>query len=71
MAKGNSEITSKRTASAAGKILRNPKTSASAKTAAASSVTQRPSKSVSSVSKRELRASAEKYEDALERLAKR
>ena len=40
----NSEVTSKRAASAAAKVLRNPKSSKAAKTAAASALTQRPNK---------------------------
>lgn len=43
MAKNN-EVTSKKTASAAGKVLSDPKSSKAAKTAAASALTQRPSK---------------------------
>ena len=42
--KGNREVTSKRAASAASKVLRNPKSSKAAKTAAASALTQRPNK---------------------------
>jgi hypothetical protein len=38
----NSEVTSKRAASAAAKVLRDPKSSNAAKTAAASALTQRP-----------------------------
>lgn len=38
------EVTSKRVASAAAKVLRNPKSSKAAKTAAASALTQRPNK---------------------------
>lgn len=37
----NSEVTSKRAASAAAKVLRDPKSSKAAKTAAASALTQR------------------------------
>ncbi len=40
----NSEVTSKRAASAASKVLRNPRSSKAAKTAAASALTQRPNK---------------------------
>ncbi|MBO6767337.1 MAG: hypothetical protein JJ901_03410 [Erythrobacter sp.] len=40
----NSEVTSKRAASAASKVLRNPKSSKAAKTAAASALTQRPNR---------------------------
>lgn len=40
----NSEVTSKKAASAAGKVLSNPKSSKAAKTAAASALTQRPNK---------------------------
>lgn len=40
----NKEVTSKRAASAAAKVLRNPKSSKAAKTAAASALTQRPNK---------------------------
>jgi len=38
----NSEVTSKKAASAAGRVLRDPKSSKAAKTAAASALTQRP-----------------------------
>ncbi|WP_165435110.1 hypothetical protein [Bradyrhizobium sp. Leo121] len=38
----NREVTSKKAASAAAKVLRDPKSSKSAKTAAASALTQRP-----------------------------
>lgn len=44
MAKRNSEVTSKKAASAAAKILRDPKASKAAKSAAASALTQRPDK---------------------------
>jgi hypothetical protein len=44
MPKGKGEVTSAKAASAAGKVLSNPKSSAAAKTAAASALTQRPSK---------------------------
>lgn len=40
----NSEVTGKRTASAAGRVLRDPKSSKAAKSAAASALTQRPNK---------------------------
>jgi len=40
----NNEVTSKRAASAASKVLRNPKSSKAAKTAAASALTQRPNR---------------------------
>jgi hypothetical protein len=40
----NSEVTSAKAASAASKVLRNPKSSKAAKTAAASALTQRPNK---------------------------
>ena len=40
----NTEVTSKRAASAASKVLRNPKSSKAAKTAAASALTQRPNR---------------------------
>jgi hypothetical protein len=43
MAKNN-EVTSKKAASAAGKVLSDPKSSKAARTAAASALTQRPSK---------------------------
>lgn len=43
MAKNN-EVTSKKAASAAGKVLRDPKSSKAAKSAAASALTQRPNK---------------------------
>ena len=43
MAKGkNSEVTSKKAASAASKVLRDPKSSKAAKSAAGSALTQRP-----------------------------
>ena len=42
--KANSEVTSKRAASAASKVLRNPNSSKAAKTAAASALTQRPNR---------------------------
>ena len=42
--KANSEVTSKKAASAAGKVLSNPKSSKAAKTAAASALTQRPNR---------------------------
>jgi hypothetical protein len=41
---GKNEKTSKRVASAASKVLRNPKSSKAAKTAAASALTQAPDK---------------------------
>jgi hypothetical protein len=44
MAKSNNEVTSAKAASAASKVLSNPKSSPAAKTAAASALTQRPSK---------------------------
>lgn len=45
MAKGkNNEVTSQKAASAAGRVLRDPKSSKAAKTAAASALTQRPNK---------------------------
>jgi hypothetical protein len=40
--KTNSEVTSKRAATAASKVLRDPKASKAAKTAAGSALTQRP-----------------------------
>lgn len=40
----NKEVTSAKAASAAAKVLSNPKSSAAAKTAAASALTQRPNK---------------------------
>jgi hypothetical protein len=40
----NKEVTSVKAASAAAKVLSNPKSSAAAKTAAASALTQRPNK---------------------------
>jgi len=40
----NKEVTSKRAASAASKVLRDPKSSKAAKTAAGSALTQRPNK---------------------------
>ena len=42
--KKNTEVTSKKAATAASKVLRNPKSSKAAKTAAASALTQRPNK---------------------------
>jgi len=42
--KGNQEVTSKKAASAAGKVLQNPKSTKAQKTAAASALTQRPNK---------------------------
>jgi hypothetical protein len=42
--KENSEVTSAKAASAAAKVLRDPKSSKAAKTAAASALTQRPNK---------------------------
>lgn len=42
--KSNSEVTSKKAASAAAKVLSNPKSSKAAKTAAASALTQRPNR---------------------------
>lgn len=41
---GNKETTGSKAASAAGKVLSDPKSSAAAKTAAASALTQRPDK---------------------------
>jgi len=49
--KPNSEVTSKRAAEAASKVLRNPKSSKAAKTAAGSALTQRPDRSVASKKK--------------------
>ncbi len=40
----NSEVTSKKAVSAAGRVLRDPKSSKAAKTAAASAITQRPNR---------------------------
>lgn len=42
--KTNSEVTSKKVASAAAKVLRDPKASKAAKSAAGSALTQRPNK---------------------------
>jgi len=42
--KSNSEVTSKKAASAAAKVLSNPKSSKDAKSAAGSALTQRPNK---------------------------
>ncbi|MCY4560223.1 MAG: hypothetical protein OXF79_28470 [Chloroflexi bacterium] len=42
--KTNTEVTSKRAASAASKVLRNPRSSKAAKTAAASALAQRPNR---------------------------
>lgn len=44
MAKKKCEVTSKRAASAASRVLRDPKASKSAKSAAGSALTQRPNK---------------------------
>lgn len=44
MAKRNTEVTSKKAASAAAKVLRDPKASKAEKSAAASALTQRPDK---------------------------
>jgi len=44
MAKSNKEVTGDKAASAASKVLRNPKASKDAKTAAASALTQKPAK---------------------------
>lgn len=44
MAKKRNEVTSKKAASAAGRVLRDPKASKAAKSAAASALTQRPDK---------------------------
>lgn len=42
--KRNTEVTSKKAASAAGKVLRDPKAGKAAKSAAGSALTQRPNK---------------------------
>ena len=42
--KRNTEVTSKRAASAASKVLRNPRSSKAAKTAAGSALAQRPNR---------------------------
>lgn len=42
--KKNAEVTSKRAGSAASKVLRNPRSSKAAKTAAASALAQRPNR---------------------------
>ncbi len=42
--KRNTEVTSKKAASAAGKVLQNPKASKAAKSAAGSALTQRPNR---------------------------
>jgi len=42
---GNKEVTSKRAASNAGRVLGDPKSSKAAKSAAASALTQRPNRS--------------------------
>ena len=42
--KGNSEVTGKQAAKAAGTVLSNPKSSKAAKSAAGSALTQRPNK---------------------------
>lgn len=47
----NREVTSKRAASAASKILRNPRASKAAKTAAGSALTQRPDRAQKTPSK--------------------
>ena len=44
MGKGKGEVTSKKAATAASKVLRDPKSSPAAKSAAASALTQRPNK---------------------------
>lgn len=44
MAKTNKEVTSAKAATAASKVLRDPKASLAAKSAAASALTQRPNK---------------------------
>ena len=44
MAKSKGEVTSAKAASAASKVLRDPRSSAAAKSAAASALTQRPDK---------------------------
>ena len=44
MKRGNNEVTSKKAASAAAKVLRDPKSSKAAKTAAGSALTQRPNR---------------------------
>ena len=44
MAKSNKEVTGAKAASAAAKVLSNPKSSPAAKSAAASALTQRPNK---------------------------
>ena len=44
MAKSNKEVTSAKAASAAAKVLSNPKSSKAAKSAAASALTQRPNR---------------------------
>lgn len=44
MAKARSEVTSKKAASNAAKVLRDPKASKAAKSAAGSALTQRPNK---------------------------
>ena len=43
--KANNEVTSKKAATAASKVLRDPKSSKAAKTAAGSALTQRPNNS--------------------------
>lgn len=45
MAKSNKEVTSAKAASAASKVLRDPKSSPAAKSAAGSALTQRPNNS--------------------------
>ena len=42
--RSNKEVTSRKAASAAGKVLRDPKSTKAQKTAAASALTQRPNK---------------------------
>ncbi len=44
MRKGNNEVTSAKAATAASKVLRDPRSSSAAKSAAASALTQRPNK---------------------------
>jgi hypothetical protein len=71
MARSKSHSVSTKAGTAASKVLRKPKSSTGAKTTAASALTQRAIKAPSSITVRTLNDSAERYSDALERLAKR
>jgi hypothetical protein len=71
MAKKNLEIVSRKSTPAVGKIARDPRSGRLLESTSSSGSRNGQVKTVSSISKRELQALAEKYEDALERLAKR